>query len=98
MPYIKKEARNDALRGAINAGELNYNVSQTIDFYISNNGVCYQTFNDVIGVLEALKMEVYRRLVAPYEDGKIYKNGDVFSPSNVNAAHLDAYKELGVQK
>ena len=34
--------------------------------------------NAAIGVLECAKLELYRRVVAMYEDGKIKENGDVF--------------------
>lgn len=34
--------------------------------------------NSGIGALEAAKLEFYRRVVAPYEDKKIFDNGDVY--------------------
>ena len=37
----------------------------------------YNAFNSAIGALEAAKLELYRRAVAPYEDQKILENGDV---------------------
>jgi len=33
----------------------------------------------VTGVLECAKLELYRRIAAPYEDTKIEENGDVYS-------------------
>jgi len=33
----------------------------------------------MLGSVEAAKLEIYRRLIAPYEDTKIKENGDVFS-------------------
>jgi hypothetical protein len=77
MPYIKQELRGGWKQPA-STGELNYALSQEIKSYLNLKGVSYQTYNDVIGVLEALKLEIYRRLVAPYEDTKIIENGDVF--------------------
>jgi len=38
----------------------------------------YTTYNEVVGVLECAKLEMYRRAVAPYEDEKIAENGDVY--------------------
>lgn len=38
----------------------------------------YKDYNEVIGVLECVKQELYRRLIAPYEDKKKDENGDVF--------------------
>ena len=32
----------------------------------------------LIGVLECAKLELYRRVAAPYEDDKIDENGDVY--------------------
>jgi len=32
----------------------------------------------VIGVLESVKMELYRRKIADYEDEKCEENGDVY--------------------
>jgi len=39
----------------------------------------YQTFNDILGALEGAKLEVYRRVVGPYENGKMSENGDVYN-------------------
>ena len=38
----------------------------------------YHAYNEIIGVLECVKQEFYRRMVAPYEDKKCEENGDVF--------------------
>lgn len=80
MPYITKERRSALERtGATpeNAGELNYMICQLIHDYIENKGLEYQTLNDVVGVLDAVKQELYRRLIGPYEDKKIAANGDI---------------------
>ena len=37
----------------------------------------YRRYNKAVGVLECIKLEFYRRMVAPYEDKKIEQNGDV---------------------
>jgi hypothetical protein len=84
MPYINKD-RRIALDGEgggamfTSPGELNYVLSQEIQNYLLPKGVSYTRLNDVIGVLECLKLEIYRRMAAPYEDIKIKENGDVFS-------------------
>lgn len=81
MPYVDLERRRELVvegRPPACAGELNFDLSQTVDLYILTQGMCYSTINDVIGVLECLKMEVYRRIAVPYEDVKIATNGDVF--------------------
>ena len=84
MPYIPQNQRN--LSNPLNhAGRLHYDISQVIDRYLfhQNAQPRYQQFNDVMGVLACAQAEVYRRLIAPYEDKKIQENGDVFSvPDN----------------
>lgn len=81
MPYITPE-RRAALEYSItvpkNAGELNFMLAQLIIGYFHYHGVSYQTCNDVEGVLGCFGKEFYRRVTAPYEDGKIKTNGDVF--------------------
>jgi len=38
---------------------------------------CYADYAAFLGELEAAKLEIYRRQVAPYENKKIKENGDV---------------------
>ena len=85
MPYIPQQRREDLFPefGAAiprTPGELNFVLADTIKFYLERKDgrPSYANYNEVIGVLEALKLEIYRRLVAPYEDQKIRENGDVF--------------------
>lgn len=54
-------------------GKLNYFLFKLAKIY----GMNYKTYRDFIGELEAAKLEIYRRLTAPYEDKKIKENGDV---------------------
>ena len=37
----------------------------------------YAACNTVIGALECAKLELYRRIIGPYEDKAIEKNGDI---------------------
>ena len=60
------------------AGEMNYVITMLVRTYIERHGLCYQTLNDVVGALEGCKFELYRRVLAPYEDLKIKENGDVY--------------------
>lgn len=81
MPYISQEARRQLAleeRNVFDPGELNYMFTGLIAQYIKTNGESYQTYNDVMGALEGAKLELYRRKIAPYEDTKIEKNGDVY--------------------
>ncbi len=59
-------------------GELNYAITEMMKNYLERKGVSYTNMNEVIGVLECAKMELYRRMAAPYEDVKIKENGDVY--------------------
>lgn len=80
MPYIPQDRRDNLLNGEIrpvNPGDLNFLITMIIQDYLSPSAR-YTDFNDVIGVLECAKLELYRRLVAPYEDTKIEENGDVY--------------------
>lgn len=80
MPYINKNARLALATSdkPQDAGELNYLFTKIADEYLTR-GKNYQRMNDVIGALEGAKLELYRRVAAPYEDTKIIQNGDVYS-------------------
>jgi hypothetical protein len=58
-------------------GDLNYLISTLLDDYIGPT-ISYAKINDVIGVLECAKMELYRRLAVDYENEKAHLNGDVY--------------------
>lgn len=85
MPYIKQEDRvkfdgllDEVRSRTINAsaGELNYFISSLI-WSIFENNKSYSKANELIGVLECVKQEFYRRQLSPYEDQCIDKNGDL---------------------
>ena len=81
MPYIIKENREHLESGLLapaSPGDLNYLFTKEVLDYIDNKGESYQTYNDCIGALESCKLELYRRLVARYEDTKVTLNGDVY--------------------
>ena len=87
MPYIKKEDRgqyNGYIKNISNmvnklpkdakSGHLNYIITKLLHMTIP---IRYNDYNNLIGMLECAKMELYRRKIAPYEDIKIEQNGDV---------------------
>lgn len=77
MPYITKAARAKAHEGLLpDAGTLNYAIHEMIGDYFDQNNRNYQTINDVIGVLECVKQELYRRMISQYEEIKILQNKD----------------------
>lgn len=85
MPYIKSEDRTKFMETFWKLrevrfdtpGDLNYFITKVVHFYTEQHGGNYQSYNDVLGALEGVKLELYRRKVASYEDSKIETNGDV---------------------
>lgn len=80
MPYIHKSQRfplDARHRAPLTVGELNYAVTCLINDWLRER-VGYAEINEAIGVLECAKLELYRRIAAPYEDKKIAENGDVY--------------------
>ena len=77
MPYITEESRNQIDDGVFpsNAGELNYMISSLLDEYLAEYGFNYANLNQVVGVLGCAKLEIYRRMAAPYEDKKMLEMG-----------------------
>lgn len=59
------------------AGHLNYLNYRIVKAWIAKNGKKYFAFATITGTLICCILEIYRRLVAPYEDKKIKENGDV---------------------
>ena len=80
MPYIEKSGRSDLdyvvnYIGQLTPGELNYLITKVL---LSQEHDCYSNFVTFLGTLEAVKLELYRRMIGPYEDKKKEENGDVF--------------------
>lgn len=81
MPYIPQERRDRwqiRLPDDLPAGDLNYIITNVLIQHVEQQGTSYRVINEIIGVLECAKLEMYRRLAAPYEDSKIAENGDVY--------------------
>lgn len=81
MPYVDKDTRSRLDRGGEpkDAGELNYAITKVIDGYLCRQDrLRYRHINETIGVLECLKLELYRRVAGPYEDVKMQNSGDVY--------------------
>jgi len=88
MPYISQNLRRDvddnieALAKILDwvdsdklDGVMNYVITRLLRGQY-NNGK-YAEYNAAVGVLECVKMELYRRAIGPYEDLKIIENGDI---------------------
>lgn len=84
MPYIKQEKR-EVLARVVNVlngifyhemgftGNLNYVLYRIAKEHCHK----YADFAAFIGELEAAKLEIYRKLVAPYEEKKEEENGSI---------------------
>jgi len=88
MPYIKDEDRQafdhfieqlceELEVEDFKAGEINYIISRIMNQALRGK-LNYAKINELIGVLECAKLELYRRVAAPYEDTKIRDNGEVY--------------------
>lgn len=96
MPYIDQTRRSnlDPLIERLaewlqqdSVGDLNYIITRLISLGMAPSS--YAQINSVIGVLECAKLELYRRIAAPYEDVKARTNGDVYPPMKVYIESLD---------
>lgn len=58
-------------------GDLNYTISRLVAGTLGKAGWRYHLQARAIAVFEAAKLEFYRRVVGPYEDQAIAKNGDI---------------------
>lgn len=85
MPYIKQNDRKqfDEILEKVRecfpqtAGELNYLISSICKICLDHSDRKYQNYNDTLGALEGVKLELYRRYISDYEDQKIQENGDI---------------------
>ena len=96
MPYITEQNReqlqpvleplidfifDDKL--ASNPGPINYIITKICHAYIQGNGYYnYNGFNEMIGILDCVKAEFYRTVVAKYEDEKKKLNGNISELDN----------------
>lgn len=87
MPYIDDDrrwawsTRLDAMEGPTlddaTEGEINYFITNLLLMWLGSQP-SYADYNAAIGILECIKLELYRRAVAPYEDEKCAEHGDVY--------------------
>jgi hypothetical protein len=100
MPYIEQKYREEIGecllgRQPLNAGELNYVLTSIINAYLEEDLTGrkgYSKLNEIIGVLECAKLELYRRVCVPYENDKIHQNGDVYT---VKCSYGDVFTVKG---
>lgn len=97
MPYVKPEDYAEAAVAPKNPGELNYAITMLVIGYLGRRGTLnYGLLNEVVGAVECCKQEFIRRVVNPYEDSKMFQNGDVYpkkiapTPKSVETARIGA--------
>ena len=87
MPYIKQQDRaqwdsliesttKKLIETDSGPGDLNYVISSIV-WKLFKDIPNYANANELMGVLECVKQEFYRRQVAEYENKKIVENGDL---------------------
>lgn len=91
MPYLTQEGKDNIdNQGGVDiydkfasmelkdfAGAVNYLNFRIVREYIKKNGKRYFTCAVIVGTLICCVLEIYRRIVANYEEECIKKNGDV---------------------
>lgn len=91
MPYISEEKREvfdlniDAIVRSLSyftteedmEGSLNYIISRILSGAYNIGNPRYYKINRIVGTLECVKQEFYRRIASDYEDKAIEKNGDI---------------------
>ena len=80
-PYIPQSDREELLkrhRISATVGELTYLLYRTCLEHLGDTKTAsFAARSEMIAALECAKLELYRRHIAPYEDGAIQRNGDV---------------------
>ena len=82
MPYVKQELRKNLDKvvekmnqaGVMADGDLNYILYK---FCLKHVHPSYNSYKNFIGELNECVAEIRRRILAPYEDEAIKRNGDV---------------------
>ncbi len=85
MPYILPEPNREVIDPNIqplaeqitNVGDLNYAITRLVGKFLLANGLKYDNVNAVAGVLQKVLAEFDARVTRPYEDLKIFQNGDI---------------------
>jgi hypothetical protein len=81
MPYIWSKAERRRLDEILEKYGMLLSTKGNINYllfkFAKDRCKDYEDYRAFIGELEACKLEVYRKLIGPYEDKKIKENGDV---------------------
>jgi hypothetical protein len=101
MPYIKPELREEidphisALVETLgDEGSLNYALTRIVAKYLVAQGVRYDSINTVSGVLQKVAAEFDARVTRPYEELKIFQNGDIPEFSKIETLIREQQRSL----
>lgn len=84
MPYIDPDRAKilrppgyelDTTDEYLKPGDVAWAISEDVAAYLRQNGVCFETLNAMIGVLENIKAELRLRVVDDYEGEKLAAGG-----------------------
>jgi hypothetical protein len=93
MPYIPEEDREAALDMFKDAGDFAFKLTDDILEHLYQvqssefdpkhpdgwkKNLAFKDFALAVGVLEATKLELWRRMIVPHENKKCTENGDVY--------------------
>jgi hypothetical protein len=93
MPYISQEDRNTIDRyltrlfeeqlDTFSSGQITYILTCICRNWLASRKQAkgelrFDDYSDVLKVLESAKLEYYRRVMVPFEEGKKIVNGDVY--------------------
>jgi len=81
MPYLTEERKLELAAGLTptTSGDLTYQIQQAIQTYLKTDRVNFARLAEVLGILEAAKVDFVDRVLLPYERNKRTENGDVWS-------------------
>lgn len=96
MPYIKNRKDFDSALEPLAAqikdvGDLNYVITRLATRFLLAEGLNYAEINAVSGVLQKVAAEFDARVTRPYEDLKIWQNGDIPEYAEISKLIGDSY-------
>lgn len=99
MPYVDQKARDRLDAGGMpeTKGELNYIVTMMLVRYLQDieargGKLGYGTISEGIDALHDAECEARRRLLDPYEDSCIERNGDCYPEAMLKTLHAGHLK------
>ena len=80
MPYLKHDDRERLLDHMypVNGGELNFCLTVILNRFWAKSARRYEDLNTISGAATESLAEFRRRVIVPYEQGAIERNGDLY--------------------